>query len=401
MRSERCTGAESTQRRGTARAVCAVTLLLGCTALAGFARAGQGPGSGLALPGGFHRLGVTSLSTPGAPAQNVKAAAIAPDGKHAYFGSAGNATIPARVVRVNLATFKADATLSLPTSVKWLGSAVMDPAGEYVYFGTSSWPGSVVKLKLDELTTGANSAASLATGALTIATVGKGDLDTAVIDPAGKFAYFARHGTVNEVIKVDLESMTKVASVQLLSNETPISGVMDPDGDYAYFGTGTNRVVRVRTNPFQRVGSISLHPSGYALTTALMDPDGEYAYFGTSEGQVVRVKIEFPVLKRVDDVSIGGNLSSAVIHHKGIFAYFGTNPKVAAAGYVLKVRVFPTLKLVESVKLLPYERELRSAVIDPFGHYAYFVPFDGRVVKLGLDHWINAPPMTEVATFGT
>src|SRR5260370_1454327 len=73
-------------------------------------------------------------------------------------------------------------------------AAVIDPAGGFAYFGTTTSPGIVVKVQLSDFTR---------VGALTLNS-GENFLLGAVIDPAGGFAYFGTETTPGIVVKVRL-----------------------------------------------------------------------------------------------------------------------------------------------------------------------------------------------------
>ena len=82
------------------------------------------------------------------------------------------------VVKVDLSDFSRDSARTLDSGEDDLWSAVIDPAGDYAYFGTWTSPGRVVKVKLSDLTR--DSALILESG--------ENSLVSAVIDPAGVYA---------------------------------------------------------------------------------------------------------------------------------------------------------------------------------------------------------------------
>jgi hypothetical protein len=87
-----------------------------------------------------------------------------------------------------------------------LASAVIDPAGRFAYFGTGTSPARVVKLDLTTFS-------PAATLTLTV----EGELGSAVIDPAGRFAYFGTAGwkTPVRIVKIDLVSFTHAGTLTL------------------------------------------------------------------------------------------------------------------------------------------------------------------------------------------
>jgi len=98
-------------------------------------------------------------------------------------------------------------------------------------------------------------------GALTLNS-GEEYLWSAVIDPAGDYAYFGIDNQPGRVVKVDLSDFTRVGALTFNSGENYLySAVIDPAGDYAYFGTDTSPgvVVKVDLSDFTRVGALTLN----------------------------------------------------------------------------------------------------------------------------------------------
>ena len=87
-------------------------------------------------------------------------------------------------MKVRLADFTRVGATTLNTGEEYLFSAVIDPAGGFAYFGTYTASGIVVKVRLSDFTE---------VGALTL-NVGNDYLRSAVIDAAGGFAYFGTYG---------------------------------------------------------------------------------------------------------------------------------------------------------------------------------------------------------------
>jgi hypothetical protein len=96
------------------------------------------------------------------------------------------------------------------------------------------------------------------------------------------------------VVKVRLSNFERVDSLTLEDGENELfSAVIDPAGKFAYFGSVTNPglVVSVRLSDFTRAGSLTLNDGENKLRSAVMDPSGGYAYFGTytTLGMIVRI----------------------------------------------------------------------------------------------------------------
>jgi len=303
-------------------------------------------------------------------------AVIDPSGQYAYFGTY---TAPGKVVKIRLSDFTRLGTIILNTGEDGLRSAVIDPSGQYAYFGTWTIPGRVVKINLSSFTR---------VGALTLQS-GESQLYSAVIDPNGQYAYFGTNTAPGRVVKINLSSFTRVGALTLQSGENSLySAVIDPSGQYAYFGTDTSpgMVVKINLSSFTRVGAITLASGENYLCSAVIDPSGQYAYFGTytAPGKVVVIRLsDFTRLLPITFLSGENYLWSAVIDPSGRCAYFGT---YTAPGKVVKIHLGYWTR-VGALTLQSGENYLYSAVIDPSGNYAYFgtSTSPGIVVKVDLD----------------
>jgi hypothetical protein len=279
----------------------------------------------------FTRVGAIEL-----PDGPLRAAVIDAAGRYAYFGG------QSRVVKVDLQGFTGVDALPVAD----VSSAVMDPAGRYAYFGTDTAPGQVVKIDLHTFTQ---------VGALTLRG-GENRLATAVIDPAGRFAYFGTVGVAwkepARIVKVDLATLSRAGAITLTVRRDPEeesrdisesslgAAVIDSAGRYAYFGTDSNldlddrtngeTVVKVDLATFTRAGSTRV--TGAGLASAAIDQTGRYAYFGSDArefdpAQVVRIDLAtFGSTCCTQPVGRHRSLGSAVMDPAGRYVYFGTRP---------------------------------------------------------------------------
>ncbi len=140
---------------------------------------------------------------------------------------------------------------------------------------------------------------------------GENGLHVALIDPSGGYAYFGIEGfgingnfypSNSEVVKVRLSNFTRVGNLTLNSGEDDLqSAVIDPSGGYAYFGTATNPalVVKVHLADFADAGALTLNSGEGPLTSAVIDPSSGFAYFGTGTSPGVVVEIRLSSLTRL------------------------------------------------------------------------------------------------------
>ncbi|MFC4822013.1 BACON domain-containing protein [Dokdonella ginsengisoli] len=278
----------------------------------------------------------------------------------------GAGTLDWTVLSGSFAPYLKDSLLlenaALPTA------AVMDPAGRYAYFGTNSIPARVLKIDLTSFETVA---------AITLP-AGEDMLRSAVIDAAGRYAYFGTFTDPGKVIRIDLNSFQRVAALTLQAGEDRLSSaVIDPAGAYAYFGTRTEvgRVVKIDLANFTRAGAIDFsagEEEGFLISAAI-DTAGAYAYFGTGPLVGKAVKVDLATFQRVDSIVLSEDqgISTAMIDGAGRFAYFGTEPPFLGAAHFIKLDL-AEFRLVSSIDLevSNYEGGITAAVIDPLGRYA-------------------------------
>jgi hypothetical protein len=233
-------------------------------------------------------------------------------------------------VKIDLDTFEQVASITLAESQYFLDAAVMDPAGRYAYFfGYSS--GKIMKVDLD---------AFAVVDTLTLSAPLSNPI-TAVIKPDGSYAYFGifpRASEPGQLLRLDLASFELAGAAVMTPNERPTSSVIDPNGKYVYVGTfgdenGQGQIVKIDADTLVQAGEITLAAGEGDLTSAVIDPAGAFAYFGanTQPGRIVRV--DLGTFERTGTITLEaagvGDLygedypQSAVISPTGDFAYFG------------------------------------------------------------------------------
>src|SRR2546425_857842 len=165
-------------------------------------------------------------------------------------------------------TFAVSGTLTVDPD--GLFSAVIDTENGFAYFGTFSEPARVLKVDLSSFRI---------VDSLTLRQ-GDDDLNSAVIDPIHGFAYF---GTFNgRIVKVNLHSFKEVRSVALNGADlgAPLtSAVIDPQNGFAYFGD-YRTVTKIRLSSLQAAGSLTLNPGEAEMHSAVIDTTNGFAYFG-------------------------------------------------------------------------------------------------------------------------
>jgi len=321
-----------------------------------------------------------------AGSSTINAAVIDPAAGFAYFGTT---SAPARVIKVNLASFTLANIISFNTGEDALISGAIDPAHGFAYFGLNSSPNSrVVKVNL---------ATFARVGAVPLNT-GESNPRVLLIDSANNSGYLGLNTTPGAVIKFDLATFTRVGALNLILGENNLfSAVGDPANGFAYFGTSTSPgiVVKVRLSDFTRVDGLILNPGENTLSTGVIDTANGFAYFGTTTSPGIVVKVRLSDFTRVGAITLNtgeNNLTSAVIDSANGFAYFGTN---TSPGRVVKVRLSDFTR-DSALTLNTGEDILRAAVIDSANGFAYFGTgtSPGIVVKVRLSDFTRDSALT-------
>jgi len=283
--------------------------------------------------------------------------------------------------------------LTFNTGENELNSAVIDAAGGFAYFGTFTSPGRVIKVRLSDFTR---------VGVLTL-NPGEDNIGSAVIDASGGFVYFGTMTWPGIVVKVRLSDFTRVGALTLNTWENDLnSAVIDAAGGFVYFGTATvpGKVVKVRLSDFTRVGALTFNTGENDLHSAVIDAAGGFAYFGTISTPGIVVKVRLSDFERVGALTLNtgeNNIGSAVIDAGNGFAYFGM---LNSPGIVVKVRL-SDFSHVGVLTLNPGEDNLWSAVIDTGNGFVYFgtytwpgPPSQGRIVKVRLSDLTRVGALT-------
>ena len=125
---------------------------------------------------------------------------------------------------------------------------------------------------------------------------GEDNFRSAVIDTQNGFAYFGTSTSPGQVVKVRLSDFTRVGAITFNTGEDSLrSAVIDLANGFAYFGTITSpgQVVKVRLSDFIRAGALILNFGENDHRSAVIDQINGFAYFGTYSipGRVVRINV--------------------------------------------------------------------------------------------------------------
>ena len=168
-----------------------------------------------------------------------------------------------------------------------------------------------------------------------------------MIDSAAGFAYFGTSTSPGIVVKVRLSDFTRVGALTLHRGEdAPSSAVIDPAAGFATSArTGPRVCVKVRLSDFTRVGGLTLNAGENYLRAAVIDSARWLRVLrhllvsrDRGEGAPRRISPGW-----VCDAQFGEDyLSCAVIDPAAGFAYFGTSTQ---PGWIVKIGLAPFMRV--------------------------------------------------------
>lgn len=323
-----------------------------------------------------------------------------------------------------------------------LACAVIDPANGYLYIGTYN-PSTLIKASLGsganppavlgatDLNLGLNyvSAAAIDTlngnvyvqstaivkvavgnGTALPTVLGSATLSDGPSSEAFGLAFDGVHGNLFAAgaqgiskVAVGIGSAPPVETGYLLLNQTITGIVLDPAGNYGYFGAPYSSLLKIdlannNISPL-RVGAGSLYKDDGQITCGVFDQANGYAYFGmASPGKIAKVALRGAGLPpvRIADLTLDtgeNNISCAAIDAANGYAYFGTG---SSPGRIVKIALGAGSAApaeVGSVILNSGENLLRSAAIDSANGFAYFGTdtSPGIVAKVALGSGASLP----------
>jgi hypothetical protein len=104
-----------------------------------------------------------------------------------------------------------------------------------------------------------------------------------------EFAYMGRDITPTQILKVRLADLTEAGTVTFLDGENGVrDALIDRAAGYAYFGTVSGQLVKVRLSDFARVDVL---PLGAGVRCAAPDDVASMAYVWLNDDTLVRVRL--------------------------------------------------------------------------------------------------------------
>ena len=265
------------------------------------------------------------------------------------------------------------AVLLIATAVLLAGcktTALIAPAGDYIYWGNGADPSVVHKLRTSDL---------VEVGSLTLPSPPAAS--AGALSPDGSIGYVVNSAGANGTItKIRLSDMTTLAQVPFGVTEGNAM-VITPDGSYLYIAAANGTISEVRTSDLVVTRTLTVSGNQFALHTATIAPDGSYAYFGNSTGvrSVVKVRLaDLVVVGTAPMPAPATDIWTAVISPDGQYGYYTISPNPTS---IVKVRL-ADMTVVSTAPLsiaIP-----ASTVISPDGQYAYVMDNANPAIQLTI-----------------
>ena len=280
---------------------------------------------------------------------NINTALFDATNQYGYFATS---TAPARIIKIDLARFIRVGALTLNTGEDYVASGVIDTAGGFAYFGTSTAPGIVVKVNLNGINTPTR------TGAIALNAATREDyLQAAVIDEANSNMYFAAINSdatgSDSIVRVSLASFTRTAALVLNTGEVNVTvGVIDTAGNAAYFATSSTpiNVVKVQLSTLTEVAT-AIQPfdgTQSQVYAAAIDPAHNHAFFATYSQPGMVAQVNLSTFSSVQPISLNSGedmIGAFVLDPDNRLGYAGTG---TTPGMVVPVRLANNVLTVTS-----------------------------------------------------
>jgi hypothetical protein len=305
-----------------------------------------------------------------------------PFGVYAYFvgrNTYNDEQQTSKLFKIDLATFTIFSVTTLPLFAKIEeGCGVIDPSGEYAYFGSGANTPTQRRIFKVNLITGVINTITMSTGEY--------NFKCAVIDEKANYAYFGMYTQNPKIVKIDLTTFTRVTSINITKppGVTTVglylhTAIIDPAYQYAYFGTDSfpGSVIKIDLNTFTQVGSIVFNADPYAdpetgeswVGASTIDPYGKYAYFATFSSPGNIIKVDLATFSIVDRKQLNERFTCCVMDPVGYYAYFGNHTDIDSYFTTIRLSSFT----VEANTLLPKGFEsFVSSCIDSKNVFAFF-----------------------------
>src|SRR3989442_1007401 len=242
---------------------------------AGYGYFGSGANPGMIFKIQLSNFAYAANITFNAGQNGAAAAALDPIRHTAYFG-----TFSGQIVKIDLRSFTEIA--SIAPNLGPIASTAIDPAGGFAYFGTSTTPGNIIRIRLSDFSFN---------GTLNLGRLG--GASSMAIDLASGYGYFGTSGCglgiftplpPDVIVKVKLSdlNMNKTQQLTLPTSNCLSSADIDPAGGFAYFagsGFSGSGLVRIRLSDFSLAGVLSPGPAN-AVSSLALDPARGLMYAG-------------------------------------------------------------------------------------------------------------------------
>ena len=282
---------------------------------------------------------------------------------------AGIAISPGRIIKINLATFEREATLTLDTGENGVQDLVV--VDDYLYVALATIPGKVAKIDLSTFTK------------VTTLTFESGENYPRALASDGTYLYAGLDVIPAKVIKIDLTTFTKVSTLDTEESDTLGVYALAISGAYLYAGLyfQPGRVVKINLSTFTKVATLTFDDGERSVTGLLAVGDYLYASLNTTPAKVVKINLSTFTKEATLTLDTGEDYAyTGLAAYETSYLYVGTYTSPAI---IAKISI-ATFSEVDALTLDAGESSLRS--IHVHGNYIYVgtYTFPARIVKVGV-----------------
>lgn len=217
-----------------------------------------------------------SMETAGATDVKLTTTLIDPTNQYLYVSQESSVidSTPATILKINLNTFTEVDSLPL-LNMNLVNSAAMDHTGKYIYYmckETLNAYDTIIKVDLSTFTI---------VDTLVLES-GETSLITAIIDSNDRYLYLGSNTVQGLVIKIDLDIFIKVGIIT--TNESLVTAVIDPKNTFIYYATFSNPTTLIKINLYNFTILSKNILSQPSLQTVVYNSNNNYLYYGNNTG---------------------------------------------------------------------------------------------------------------------
>lgn len=303
----------------------------------------------------------------------LRAAVMCPTGTQAFFGVLNS---PGRIFSVGLTPLMVTEELAFRTSISNLNNLVFIESEARAYSGTAMNPATIVQLDLESMTV-----------TEMVTTEGAVSLNAPIHDQQRFALYYGTASSPARIVKFDVIEQEVSAVLELNPGEDyALASALDASGDYAYYGLSVipGTIVRIDLESFARDASIEL-PGVGPIVCGTGDLLHNIGYFVTQDYPPKILKINFDTFEFMASIDLpvdSGEVRSCMIDNLGEYLYLPVN---SYPSRIVKVAL-ATFTVASTLEFDPLYQSPYLVFADPHSDIGYvtFDNYPAAIMKLDL-----------------